>query len=180
MSTIKAVDNLREWANDRLDGYAHADAVRLADEIEAEAAEMKAFCERVEKAAKAREELEVFGTAYMPLPLDADGVPIRVGDVLKPPSDCDDYMPLQVTRLIYDGYEGEWFFDGEAGGFVGLVGKYMDVAGWTHVKPRTLEEVLISLAEDAAVNVDGVGQKWRVDEVEPYAAEIRELLGVGR
>ena len=60
MSTIKALDNLREWANDRLDGYAHADAVRLVDEIEGETAEMREFCERVEKAARAIGYLEGF------------------------------------------------------------------------------------------------------------------------
>lgn len=90
---------------------------------------------------------------YMPLPLDADGVSIHVGDVLDPPSDCNDYVTLQVMRLMYDGYEQEWFFDGEAGGFCGLVGEHMDVAGWTHHHAPTVEDVLREFAEGLGVPV---------------------------
>lgn len=55
----------------------------VADAIDAEEAEIRDFCERVERAAEDREELDLFGQAYMPLPLDADGVPIRVGDEMQ-------------------------------------------------------------------------------------------------
>ena len=83
---------------------------------------------------------------WVKLPVDADGVPIRVWDVLDPPADCDDYVPLQVVRLTYDGYEDEWYFDGQAGGFTGMVGKCMDVAGWTHHRVPTVEDVLREFA----------------------------------
>lgn len=84
---------------------------------------------------------------YLKLPLDADGVPIRVGDVLNPPADCDDYEPLKVVRLTYDRYEEEWFFDGEAGGFCGMVGTHMDVAGWTHHHEPTVDDLLFSYGQ---------------------------------
>lgn len=84
---------------------------------------------------------------YVELPVDADGEYIHIGDVLAPPADCDDYVPLQVMRLTYDGYEEEWFFDGEAGGFCGMAGQHMDVAGWTHHHAPTTEDVLREFAE---------------------------------
>lgn len=51
--------------------------------LERECAEMRDFCERVEKAAQAREDVTLFGADYKALLLDADGVPIHVGDVMK-------------------------------------------------------------------------------------------------
>lgn len=75
-------------------------------------------------------------------------MPIRIGDVLNPPAGCEDYVPLLVMRLTYDGYENEWFFDGEAGGFCGMVGEHMDVAGWTHYHAPTVEDVLTKFGID--------------------------------
>lgn len=48
--------------------------------LERECAEMRDFCERVEKAAQAREDVTLFGTDYKALPLGADGMSINVGD----------------------------------------------------------------------------------------------------
>lgn len=158
MSTIKAVDKLCEWANDRLDGYAHADAIRFADEIEAETAEMREFCERVEKAAKARDELEVFGTAYMPLPLDADGVPIRVGDVMVDYKTPRNVVAVAPDSFMMDGYETDSFYR------PGLAKNHR------HVK-RTLEDVL----SDFAAEVEN--DRNTIETARKYADEIRELLG---
>ncbi|MBQ1449375.1 MAG: hypothetical protein IIZ12_00360, partial [Eggerthellaceae bacterium] len=107
---------------------------------------------------------------------DADGVPIQIGDVLELPG-MDDYYPSEVVRLIYDGFEDEWFFDGEVlGSFTGQVGHY-DTAGWVHyVKPRTLEDVLVDMLEDA-VGYSDAHTDVSLVAVEKYADEIRELLG---
>lgn len=163
MSTIKAVDKLCELVNES-NGYVHADAIRLADEIEAETAEMKAFCERVEDAAKAREELEVFGVAYMPLPLDAWGEPIRPDDLMActafEPNDFDGKR--QVLAVSY----GLWV---DKDGFEHLASETR------HVKPRTLEDVLRDYACDFA---DSSGPGYDEEVTKRYAEEIRELLGV--
>lgn len=104
------------------------------------------------------------------LPLDADGVPIHVGDVLDPPADCDDYTPLLVMRLTYDGYEDEWFFDGDVGGFCGMVGEHMDVAGWTHHHAPNVEDVL----REFALACEDAGNAG--PEVERIAAEFSKRL----
>lgn len=48
----------------------------------AERDEAVAFAERIEGAAKGREELDVFGVPYVALPVDSDGVTIRVNDMM--------------------------------------------------------------------------------------------------
>lgn len=44
---------------------------------------MRRFAERLEAAAAERADVTLFGVDYTPLPEDADGVPIHVGDVLE-------------------------------------------------------------------------------------------------
>ena len=127
---------------------------------------LQAFCERVEKAAKAREELEVFGTAYMPLPLDAWGEPIRPDDLMS----CTAFEPNE--------------FDGKKHVFAVGYDLWVDKDGFTHVssetlhvKPRTLEDVLQDLA-----CMDPVHRYADEDFdhiIGKFAMEIRELLGVG-
>ena len=166
MSEIKALEELRESFDDCTTEagiepntfdtvwITKSCAIAMLDEIQAEVDER-----------------------FMELPLDADGVPIRVGDVLDPPSDCDDYVTCQVVKLTYDLFEKEWYFEGEAvGSFMGFCG-YFDTAGWTHHKPRTLEDVLCDFANDVAMQGHQIGLTGR-ELSEKYAAEIRELLGV--
>ena len=57
------------------------DAIHKA--LEDANAEMREFCNRLEDAAKKRKDLTLYGVDYTALPLDADGVPIHVGDVVK-------------------------------------------------------------------------------------------------
>lgn len=135
MTTIKAVEKLREWANDRLDGYAHADAVRLADEIEAEIEER-----------------------YMELPVDADGVPIRVGDVMVDYKTPRNVVAVAPDSFMMDGYETDSFYR------PGLAKNHR------HVK-RTLEDVL----SDFAAEVEN--DRNTIETARKYADEIRELLG---
>lgn len=57
------------------------DAIHKA--LEDEYAEMRTFVESLDDAAKKHEDVDLWGTRYMALPLDADGVPICIGDVMK-------------------------------------------------------------------------------------------------
>lgn len=182
-------NELRKYARNcvvRMDG----DALRhIADRIDEEAEdnerfrrEAGPFCDRLREAAAECADVTLFGVDYIALPGDADGAPIHVGDVLDPPADCDDYMPLQVVRLTYDGYEEEWYFDGEAGGFCGMVGEHMDVAGWTHYHAPTVEDVLREFAQKMNENLGMYtgeaidADEWRdadAKTVAEYAAKLR-------
>ena len=106
---------------------------------------------------------------YMLLPVDADGVPIHVGD----------YLQLGETRgeavaLTYCPSNGklpwEWQCD---------TGDWYNTAFAHHVKPRTLESILCDALADVSCMGDGIVRHFEPDE--PYvvelADEIRELLG---
>lgn len=132
---MDSVDKLREWANDRLDGYAHADAMSLANEIEREIAER-----------------------YMELPVDADGVPIRVGDLIEFGKKGE---RLEVTHFGWTKFGDPTIAYRRPNGTIdcSCIGSEC-----RHVKPRTLEDVLM----DAGVSCAAISD---------VAAEIRELLG---
>lgn len=117
----------------------------IADEIEAEVAE-----------------------SYMRLPLDADGVPIRVGETLQ----LGDTRG-KVVALTYCPSNGklpwEWQCD---------TGDWYNTAFAHHVKPRTLEDVLREMLDREG---DGIGlREFNRDFdafVEHYADEIRAMFG---
>ena len=111
---------------------------RIADEIESEIAEH-----------------------YMELPVDADGVPIRVGD------------KLEYRGLTFDAFsvaEDVVFreCDFKSGRYTVDVYDHSDVR---HVKPRTLEDVLADFAADVE------NDRNTIETARKYADEIRELLG---
>ena len=164
---MKSVDKLRDctWiGSGKVNEY--------LDEIEAEIAETEAFCKRVEEAARNNDELDVFGVAYMPLPVDADGVPIRVGD------------KMEYCGLTFDAFsvaEDVVFSkcDFKNGRYTVDVYDHSDVR---HVKPCTLEDVLREFAGDyrRAMNAFEEGDEYGPSITEltaRCAAEIRELLG---
>ena len=97
---------------------------------------------------------------YMELPLDAEGVPISIGDRMES-FDCpyQDYVRFAVCGYTSELPEGE--------GRLMVVGNDADWYGETirHINRHTLEDVL----QSAGVSVAAI------DDV---AAEIRELLGV--
>ena len=55
----------------------------IADAIDKEELTARHFAKRLEELADAREEIDLFGQAYVPLLLDADDVPVRVDDVME-------------------------------------------------------------------------------------------------
>ena len=107
---------------------------------------------------------------YMELPVDADGVPIRVGDEL-----CGYGLPdggavvksLNSHMVIVGGLEG-----GENYAKYGLL---WDAKEARHVKPRTLEDVLRDCCNEWNQHC---GKDWEQGVYGKYAAEICELLGV--
>ena len=112
MTKLESLDKLREWALDY--GFiARGDPYQLADEIQAE-----------------------IDSRYMLLPVDADGVPIRVGEKVAFRSDA----PVTVMSIGMSQVYGlnDCGFYGPAGNFFGK-GTFGEVH---HVKPRTVEDVL--------------------------------------
>ena len=76
----------------------------VADAIDAEEKELRDFCEKLNALAEARYEVDLFGQAYMPLPLDADGKPIRIGDVV---TEYEDGYTFKVDGFKIWG--GKWW-----------------------------------------------------------------------
>lgn len=108
---------------------------------------------------------------FMELPCDADGVPICVGD----------YLQLGETRgevvaLTYCPANGklpwEWQCD---------TGDWYNTAFSRHVKPRTLEEMLLDLANEvweASCTCQTTWSDSGLDGIEErYADEIRAMFG---
>lgn len=110
---------------------------------------------------------------YMLLPVDADGVPIRVGDVLE--CDANGYEGTFTVFAVGNksaigNHEIEWI--------KGNPDKWFHIASYCHhVKPRTLEDVLRDCCDEYykaykseyAINLADIYRK--------YADEIRKLGG---
>lgn len=79
MSKVKALDELRELSEVRMDGWLRMDTRKIADKIEAEIAER-----------------------FVELPVDADGIMLEIGDKLEY---RDEVMTL--CGLIWDG--ADWY-----------------------------------------------------------------------
>ena len=146
--TLESIERLRESLNDctteagvepnRFDTYwitARACDI-LIDEIEREIAEK-----------------------YIELPVDADGVLIRIGDTVR---ELDDCVPMKVMSLTF--YED--CVDVNACG--------MNPNLLRHVKPRTVEDVLRDCCNEWN---EHCGDDWESGVYAKYADELRELLG---
>lgn len=129
---MESIEKLREWS--RLGPMVCQDLLDIADDIEREIAER-----------------------YMELPLDADGVPVHVGDKMQ----YHGGEPFTVCAVA-PGVIHMW-----AAAKLGERSTTYHYAPdlCTHHKPRTIEDVL----QDAGVSVAAI---------EDVAAEIRELMGV--
>ena len=153
---MKSIDELREWCNflggSPCDGCGKQLHL-MADDIENEIADN-----------------------YMRLPVDADNVPIHVGDVLE--CNANGYEGTFTVFAIGNdtvvgNHDIEWIRDN--------LGKWFHVASYCHhVKPRTLEDVLnefgIAAARELNADPDGYGISDKT--IAKCVSEIRELLGV--
>lgn len=147
MSEIKALKELRKLKGEVVDYRWGVDFNRAVDALEAEIAER-----------------------FMELPVDADGVPICVGeDVVR----TNDRLQPEVVRVI--GVSGGSVFFKHEGRVKQNVAHNLH-----HVKPRTLESVLADLANEvweASCTCQTTWSDSGLDGIEKkYAAEIRELM----
>ena len=62
-------------------------------------ADVMAFVERLRDAAEKREDVTLFGIDYTALPLDADGVPIHVGDMMHGTCPSGKYVCGEVSAI---------------------------------------------------------------------------------
>lgn len=107
--------------------------------------------------------LREYDETHMELPLDADGVPIRVGDTLEYV-----YENLRFVRKVVAVSSNEFAWEDSDGDF-GIRG----VARFhRHVDPRTIVDVLADFAADVENGRNDRETAMR------YADEIRELLEV--
>jgi hypothetical protein len=153
MSEIKALEKLRRLTiYDKGEKYtACLDAGSIADEIEAEIAER-----------------------YIELPVDADGVPIRVGDKLECHANGYDgaFTVFAIGNdVVVGNHDTEWIVRNPS--------KWFHIASFCmHVKPRTLEDVLREMLDRKG---DGIGMREFNRDfdafVEHYADEIRAMFG---
>ena len=130
--TLESIEKLRRCVSENVPGVRGL-VCGIADEIEAEIAER-----------------------YMELPLDADGVPIHVGDEMM-------QNGKEIGTVIAVGYHGEpkaWILPHKC--FISI--SYF-ASGIAHVKPRTLFDVLAEV-ENGELSIKDA------------EAEIRKLLGV--
>ena len=148
MVEIKALDELREYAEQCCPAYEDYDArmMEIADEIEAEIAEK-----------------------YMEWPVDADGVPIRCGDKIHRTTSAVD----NVVKVIGVS-EREFFFNGPNFMEPGIKKNVCNAV--RHV-PRTLEDVLTDFANEVARQGHQIGLTG-YELTMSYAVEIRKLMEV--
>lgn len=164
MSEIKALYNLHKLASDfRSDVYKRDEAdylLEIADGIQAEV-----------------------DSLFMALPLDAKGVPIRVGDTVaeKPFRPKAGEKPAEVVCMLLNS-------DGWAVGDCDPRGHWYNSLQLEHVKPRTLEDVLADVVtlcantwkdDESPFAFYGVSDVMESGNIKEYADEIRELMKEG-
>ena len=166
---MNSIENLREYALTAASVNATTRAVLAGyiDGIEREAAEnerfraeAEPFADRLREAVGERADVNLFGVDYTALPVDADGVPIRVGDVMEWRYDNGEFEVIGIggNTLFYidkDSGECEWTAAGDK----------------RHHHAPTVEDVL----REFAAKVD---TSWRVTELPnatlaEYAAKLR-------
>lgn len=152
---MESIDNLSEYA-DKLRVYP---GVMSWDQV---ARGIDSIAEDIEAEISER---------YIPLPLDADGVKIRIGDTVR---ELDDRVPMKVTSLTF--YED----------CVDVNTCGMNPNLLYHVKPRTIEDVLREFVNHVVtfkgsregIPIVGIDDSlWR-DYYAECADELRDLMGV--
>lgn len=180
MGKLKALDELRELAADvnSTEIIDHLDVVgKFMFHVEWLESWHKAF-----DAACAEIEREV-AERFMALPVDADGVPIRVGDETET-FDCpaDSYERF-IVCAVAPGRVHRWDEHNIGEPTVGTLA--YSPASLRHFKPRTIEDVLCEYASkmNDAYNDPTIGGEDRADVLsmitDDYADEIRDLMGGG-
>lgn len=82
---------------------------------------------------------------YMELPVDADGVPIRIGDVMVLQHEVEE-KPDVVQALTWDGED--WYFTSIEG--------FFNACGWEHYHAPTVEDVLREVVAEVQLGINDV------------------------
>lgn len=97
---LRKVAAKTECANGRCEKLYRGDLDHIADRIDQEHEECEGFARRLEDAASKGEEVTIFGTDYVPLPTDAEGIPFHVGDHVEVPDGLpSEGKPWQVGTI---------------------------------------------------------------------------------
>lgn len=150
MNNIKALEDLRELATGSHSYISNGRVLESVDEIEREVSER-----------------------FMELPVDADGVPIRLGDKItltdKPQRRVFIVSAVGATKSgnpVFHGYE-------ENGDHLE---RHRVGVNTKHAKPRTVEDVLTDFANEVARQGHQIGLTGH-ELTMRYADEIRKVLG---
>lgn len=137
---MESIDRLRKYVecHDKITGLTATCINHLIDSIEEEVEGMRDFCERLDDAATKREDVTLWGVDYMPCPLDADGEPIHVGDVM------ENIVCPSVHREV-TGVGVECFYGWDEGN-----GRYSQFGAncYRHHHTPTVEDVLEELLRE--------------------------------
>ena len=146
-------DELRDFAGGLATLAAAREANAIADRIDAEHAKA------VERARMDGMDA-TFGNGWVRLPVDADGVPIRLGDVMEADGDVFNVLSMELF------YDGSWSIRNDVGnGF-----EYWELH---HVKPDSWERII----EDAANFALDTQHTARRISLEPFVERCRRLAG---
>ena len=176
---MRSIDNLREYALTVASVNATTRAVLAGyiDEIEREVEELRdrdyrngredaegavEFADRLKASATNRADVTLFGVDYTPLPVDVDGVPIHVGDVMEWPYGNGEFRVNGIggNTLFYidkDSGECEWTAAGDK----------------RHHHAPTVEDVLREFGAGWYERMRGPETFDIADYVERYATRLR-------
>ena len=154
---MNSIDNLREYALTAASVNATTRAVLAGyvDEIEREVEQLREreyqngredakgaveFADRLKAAVDKREDVTLFGVDYTPLPVDADGVPIHVGERVQLIG--NDPSTVSHMSLAGDGWRVYVKYDGDLGTGSGEPSRIR------HHHAPTVEDVLQELTNE--------------------------------
>lgn len=111
---------------------------------------------------------------YMELPVGADGVPIHLGDNLHS-DETKRGFPCRGYSLTLNGNSKWWTVECCYDSYSGT-SEYVSAKSCHHVKPRTVEDVLVEFYGEFAKAKYGEDS----EVLSHYADELRDLMGVDR
>lgn len=168
MAGTKSIDELRELAADinSTEIIDHLDVVgKFMFRSEWLDSWHKAFdvaCDEIEREIAER---------YMELPVDADGEVIRVGDVVE----FGEYRNMGIAKAVNERMVIAMRIDDTCTNYA-KYGLLWDADSCRHVKPRTIEDVLLLFKDDCKKIEDCPFAIDYMPTVKRYADEIRGLL----
>lgn len=179
---MRSIDNMREYALTAASVNATTRAVLAGyiDEIEREVEELRdrdyrngredakgavEFADRLKACADNREDVTLFGVEYTVLPVDADGEPIHVGDVMEERSG----HTFEVASLMVFGGSDNWLVLSDPRNFA----SFREPHDIRHHHASTVEDVLREFGAGWYEQMSGPETFDIADYVERYAARLR-------